>query len=202
VYEFMRTTPSRVLLLCMLPSLVILIACERHDAPTRHPETYVATQNAVGFDILPLGNADGTRRWIATYTKGGSSTKFRIEIPAATDADQAGSGAGKLLRESGSDPIPLLDDLKKALRAKGMPKGVKNIDELPFTYTTVDENRRRSANGTFAENSKGNWTVLKVSMGKGAEVFLDLDTFDHQAEFSIADPDHGDAVLAEFAKVL
>lgn len=201
----MARISSRIILLGSFFSLITLVACQhqRREAPKRQPEPYVASAGAVGFDILPLGNADGTRRWIATYTRGGSSTKFRIEITAAKDSDQTGSGTGKLLREPGSDPVPLLADLKSALRANSIPKSVEEAEELPFTYTTTAENRKRSDDGSFAATSKGNWTVLKISIGKNnTAMFLNFDTFDHQAEFAIADPDHGDAALAELAKVL
>ena len=197
--------PSRLLLLGNFFVLVVLISCQQQprEAPKRHPEPYVPSIGAVGFDILPLGNADGTRRWIATYTRGGSSTKFRIEITPANDSDQTGSGTGKFLREPGSDPVPLLADLKSALRAKSIPKVVEETGELPFTYVTTGENQKRSDDGSFAAASKGNWTVLKISIGKNnAVMFFNLDTFDHQAEFSIADPNQGDAILAELARVL
>ena len=201
----MRSIRFRALLLCVLLFSFILIACQHHEAPKRSPEPYISSDGAVGFDILPLGNTDGTRRWVATYTSGSSSTRFRIEItPNKTDQGDAepSSGAGKLLVEPGSDPIPMLEALKKALQAKSMPKAVKTSEELPFSYVSIGENLKQMPDGGFTNAPKGNWTLLKITLGKDNGVLLNFDTFDHQAEFAVKDPARGDAALAELAKVL
>ncbi len=194
--------------LIFLSFFLPLIACEQHhEAPKRRAEPYVASAGAVGFDILPLGNTDGTRRWIATYNDGQNSTKFRVEITAANESDQAGNNAGsstgKILSEAGSNPIPLLEALQKALQAKHFPRSVKKLDELPFEYTILGQDQTKLPTGSFKENPKGNWTVMKISIGQqNSELFLNLDTFDHQGEFSIKDASSGDALLGEFARVL
>jgi len=209
----MRSVPSRALLLCTLFTISLLIACQQDSAPKKtrrepsdlHVEPYIPVDGAVGFDILPLGNDDEARRWMATYTDGGSSTKFRIELGAGTKSDANGMlfGQGKIIGEPGSDPLPLLDALKSALKAKRIPGSVKKVDELQFTYAILGEEQTRSSAGGFTDKPKGNWTAMKIFLGsKNAEVFLNFDPSDHQAEFSIKDADYGDAVLAELAKVM
>jgi hypothetical protein len=112
------------------------------------------------------------------------------------------SGQGKFFAETGSDPIPLLDVLRKALQAKRMPRMVQRVDVLPFDYVVVGENQSRSPNG-MSGNPKGDWTAMKISFAKGkGEVLLNVNPVIHKAEFSINTPADGDLVLAELAKVL
>ena len=210
----MRNAPRSLQVCCIVVSLAFLMACQKSSAPKekstgsagRKVEPYVATAGAVGFDLLPLASSDGTSRWTATYaTANGASTKFRIELGQPTQAEDsaAASGNGKLLREPGSDPLPMLDALRSALHAKSRPGHVEATDELSFDYTIVGETQTRLPDGKFSGNPAGNWMVIKLSVGsRHAEVFLNLDAPDHQGEFSMADPKYGDPVLAEFAKVM
>ncbi|MBZ5599683.1 MAG: hypothetical protein LAN83_15335 [Acidobacteriia bacterium] len=195
-------------LLSMLLVAAFLVSCQRPAKPdTRVEEMYFPTDGAVGFDILPAGSSAGAQGWSATYTdRDGKTTKFQIELgPATGSSDKSpavSSGQGKFLAETGSDPIPLLESLKKTLQARRMPRNVQKVDVLPFDYVVVGENQSRSPNG-LSGNPKGNWTSMKISFAKGkGEVFLNVNPVIHKAEFSIKDPGEGEFVLAELAKVL
>jgi len=188
-----------------------LLACQRGHAPlqpeTPVVETYVPAEGSVGFDILPTGSSGDLRTWLATYTdEEGKTTRFGIELGAATGADsqssQISSGQGKFLSEVGSDPIPLLTSLKKALQAKQMPAHVQKVDVLPFEFALLGENQTRSSNGSFSDKPRGDWTAMKIFLASGkAEVFLNFNPAIHKAEFSIKDQRYGDLVLAELARV-
>jgi hypothetical protein len=186
---------------------ISFIACERHTAgPETQVEVYSPAEGAVGVDILPAGGSEGARGWLATYAdEQGRTTKFRIELAPARDGSDQGvsSGQGKFLAETESDPIPLLDSLKKALQAKRMPKDVQKADVLPFTYLLLGENQSRLPTGGFRQNPAGNWTAMKIFLANDqAEVYFNFNPVIHKAEFSIKNPSYGDLVLGELAKVL
>jgi hypothetical protein len=192
-------------------AFVGLTGCQRHstDSEPRLAEPYSPANGAVGLDILPVHGTEGSRDWLATYTDESGTTKFRIELDASVKANDEGfamsSGKGRFLAEAGSNPIPLLEGLKKALQAKHMPTIVRKTDLLPFDYVILGENQTRSADGGFASKPKGDWTAMKIFLPQGkdeGEVFLNIDAVDHQAEFSIKDSAYGDVVLQELAKVL
>jgi hypothetical protein len=183
-----------------------LLACRRHSPP---PETalepYIPSAGAVGFDIFPLGGSDASQNWLAAYTDVGRSAKFRIELgPATALEDKIGSvsvGRGKLLPETDSDPMPFLQSLQTALQAKHLPTKIEKTDALPFEYVILSQNQTRASDDSFRGTPKGNWTTMKISLGKG-EVFLNVNPVAHKAEFAIEDPASGDVVLAELARVL
>src|SRR5437660_6266751 len=107
-------TSAHLKTLLLLIAVNFSIACSKHSAPIARPEpggpvaeSYVPTANAVRFDILPMGGSEDTRLWLASFTDEGRTTRFRVEL----------SQQGNFLAETGSDPIPLLDRLKKALGA-------------------------------------------------------------------------------------
>jgi hypothetical protein len=195
-----------VRLVCVLVVAAALVACQ-HQAETAAAVDgpYFPGEGDVGFDILPVAGSEGSQAWLAVYTdQEGKTTKFRIELgPTASSGDKnLASGQGRFLAETGSDPIPLLESLKKVLQAKRMPRNVTETDTLPFDYIVLGENQTRSPSG-FHDKPKGNWTAMKISLAKGkGAVLLNVNPVSHKAEFSIKDPAYGDIVLAELAKVL
>jgi hypothetical protein len=181
-----------------------LIGC-RHAAAPPGVESYTPTEASVGFDIMRLGSPDGSPRWLATYTDGERTTRFSIELGDTPTADGKSSpavGKGRFVAETDSDPLPLLDHLKKALQAKRMPSHVQKVDALSFDYLLLGENQSRTSGGGFSPNPRGNWTVMKIFLANDqAEVYFNFNPVIHKAEFSIKDAGYGDRVLAELAKV-
>lgn len=196
---------------CLLCLLILflngLTACQRKSKDAQVEPPYTATDSSVGLDILPLGGSEGARRWLATYTdSAGDTTKFDIELGEAKAEDQSSvllsSGKGQFLPETGSDPLPLLTSLKTALEAKQIPRRAEKADTLPFTFALLGNNLTRSEDGSFISTPKGNWTSTKIFLANDqAEVYFNYNPVLHKAEFSIKDPDYGDKVLAELAKV-
>lgn len=206
-----RSPQRAVFLLCVFIAIAVGAGCQRHsaDSDSRIAELYSPTDGAVLLNILPVHGTEGSRDWLATYTDESGTTRFRIELdPSEKSSDKSlpiSSGKGRFLAEAGSNPIPLLESLKKALQAKHMPTKARKTDVLPFDYVILGENQTRSADGGFGDKPKGNWTAMKIflSHGKDAgEVFLNINAVAHQAEFSIKDSEYGDMVLQDLANVL
>lgn len=190
---------------CLLIALAAgFLACNKAPAPKAPEEIYTPAAGSVALDIIPLGNADGALRWLATYSDGTTTTKFQIEFSRAASASKSllASGKGQLVSVADSDPIPLLDALKEALQAKRVPRSAQKADVLPFEYALLGDNQSRSPDGGFSANPRGNWTTTKIFLSNDqAEVYFNFNPVIHKAEFALKDPDYGDRVLAEFAKV-
>jgi hypothetical protein len=64
-------------------------------------------------------------------------------------------------------------------------------------------NQTRSSDGGFSARPDGDWIAMKIFLsGDQGEVFFNLNPVLGKAEFSIKDPDYGDFVIGELAKVL
>jgi hypothetical protein len=167
---------------------------------------------SVGFDIAPIQGANGYVGWIGTYSSEGKTSRFRIELGPAKLSQAKDSkdfsikfGEGKFVGEPGSDAGVFLANLGRALEATVIPTKTPRLKNLPFTFVSLGENMSRASNGGFNENPPGNWTAMKIFLGEGdkeCEVFLNVNPAIGKGEFSIKDPDYGNLVLAELAKVL
>jgi hypothetical protein len=83
-----------------------------------------------------------------------------------------------------------------------MPNHAEKVESLPFEFGLLGENQSRTADGAFHTLPKGNWTATKLFLANDqAEVYFNFNPVIHKAEFAIKDPEYGDKVLAEFAKV-
>ena len=159
------------------------------------------------FDLQTGEQHGKAQRYEATYEAEGKTARFAIELTAA---DPSGDppisfSSGKLIAVPGSDASVLLRNLKTTLEAKNLPVGVKRVSELPFTAVILGTHDSHSADGGFFAQPGGNWTVMKIFIGKKdapADVFLNFNPVLHKREFSIKDPEYGDDVLRELAKVL
>lgn len=146
--------------------------------------------------------------WPATYSSGGHTAKFGIEltIPASSDAESITVGKGRLLGVAGSDPATFLPALQKALEAKQIATASRHVEALPFTYAILGTKQTRGSDGGFSSDPAGSWISMKVFLGSEepdyGEVFLNIDPDHGQAEFSIKDSDYGDIVLRHLATIL
>jgi hypothetical protein len=205
---------TRLSPVCLLAlAIVSLSAChEKESVPVSVPEAHLADPRSVGFDIAPLPNGNGAILFLATYTSQGETANFKIELDWAPAEGPDSSGKIKAARGSiqavpGSDASFLLADLKKALEAKKFPSRDQRVSSLPIKYVILGKNLSQAAGGSFADNPAGHWTAMKIFIGSGAEnddgeVFLNFNTATGKAQFSEADADYGDYVLAKLATVL
>jgi hypothetical protein len=89
-------------------------------------------------------------------------------------------------------------------RGQGRPSRQAKIT-VPFTFAIIGENLSQARGGGFNTKPGGNWTAIKIFLGEGdqeGEVFLNLNPRTKRGQFSMKDPNHGDLVLVERAKVL
>jgi hypothetical protein len=131
---------------CVATLLVSLASCSPKSGttPGSAAKPYDDAEGSVQFDIKPLGSQAGAAQWAATYSAGGKTAKFRIELGATTPAKETGFpmsfGKGRFLSEPGSDASIFLIDLKKALEAKTIPTKVGKVASLPFEFVILGKN--------------------------------------------------------------
>lgn len=179
--------------------------CNKAPEPEAAPEEqYTSAANAVGLDIISMGNDNGDVRWLVTYADGTTATKFQIELktPSAASSGVLASGKGEFTSLPDSDPTALLAPLQKALRAKHAPDHAQKEETLPFEFALLGQEESRTADGSFHTLPKGNWTATKLFLANDqAEVYFNYNPVIHKAEFVMKDPQYGDKVLGELAKV-
>jgi len=204
----------RSLVVCSAFGSIVLFGCNLSSTHMEEPvaEHYIPAPGSVGFDIEALQPDNSSRLWLATYSSQGKIAKFRIELGATKPLSDKESrdfdieqGEGSFIAEPGSDSSILLADLKKALEAKKLPSKVQRVRSLPFTFVSFGKNQSQASDGGFNAKPPGNWTPMKIFIGEGeqeGDVFLNLNPVIKKGQFSIKDPDYGDAVLAHLARVL
>jgi hypothetical protein len=175
-------------------------------------ERYIPAPGSVGFGIEPLPGDTASQNWLATYSSQGKTAKFRIELEATKPLNDKESrdfdvqqGEGRFVAEPGSDASFLLADLMKALQAKKLPAKVKRVSNLPFVFVSFGRNQSQASRGGFNAKPPGNWTPMKIFIGKGeqeGDMFLNLNPVIKKGQFSIKDPECGDILLAQLAQVL
>jgi hypothetical protein len=211
---------SRVCLVAFLCVVLGIDAC-KNPATTKVSDTSpnVQIQPAmqqdeppkVQFDIKDASPARGpydVHLYDCTYQAGGKTARFRLQLKqkgsVAGEIPMA-AAEGKFLAVADSDNSVLLQDLRKALEGKQMPRTFSRIAELSFDAVVLAERQSRSASGEYSDNPPGDWILVKLFLPKGGddgELFLNLNPILGKAEFSIKDSDYGDYLLAQFAKVL
>jgi hypothetical protein len=159
------------------------------------------------FDLQPLADRGAAARYDCIFKSEGKTAHFQFEVVStAPSGDPPISFAsGKIISVPSSDASVFLQRLQKTLDAKTFPAGVERVGEIPFTAAILGTHQSHSKEGGFFTKPPGNWTAMKIFIGKKddpAEVFLNFNPVLHKGEFSIKDPDYGDEVLKELAKVL
>jgi hypothetical protein len=202
------------LFLCSAFGSLALFGCDLSSTRTEEPvaEHYIPAAGSVGFDIEPLPSDGSAQRWLATFISKGKTAKFIIELGTAKPLNDKESrafdirqGEGRFISVPGSDASVLLGNLKKSLEAKAFPAKVKRLSNLSFVFITFGMNESQAPCGGFNDQPPGNWTTMKIFIGKGeqeGEVFVNLNPVIKKGEFSIKDPDYGDILLAQLARVL
>ena len=205
-------------LLVVLPCTAIaLIGCKRTgpaaekpqaSAPNSEPQNEPDVPPNVRFDIgvSAADTSTGYQVYDCTYQAGGKLAKFRLRLkqngPVHGEIPMA-SANGSFIALDGSDNSVLLRDLKLALEAKTIPRQIVRMKELQFDAVILAEHQSES--GGYCDKPCGDWTAMKLFLPKGGddgEVYLDFNSVLGKAEFSIKDPDYGDYVLEQLAKVL
>jgi hypothetical protein len=159
------------------------------------------------FDLLQVRKNGNTRTFSCNYQSGDKTARFKFDVEAGelSGFPPMAAASGKFIAVSGSDTSIFLQNLKKALQANSLPRNTTRVPELPFSAVILGTKQSHSKDGGFFTEPAGNWTVMKIFIGKKddpGEVFLNFNTALHKGEFSIKDSDYGDDVLKELALVL
>lgn len=182
--------------------------CEKQDAqPIAEPLVPAVGDGWLMFSLRPADGAsrDNVKRYQAAYVADGKTARFDIELTMARPSGQipVAFTKGKFIAVPNSDASGLLAALQKTLQAKTIPSNPVRVAELPFSAVILGDHASHSPNGGFAVKPPGNWTSVKLFLREGSfEVFFNLNPVLGKGEFSMKDPDYGDGVLQELAKVL
>ena len=193
----------------VLVSLVIGCTAPSGSTPPQERKeaepAYIPADGAVAFEINSTKTDAGKRSWLATYSSNGRTARFVIEFnqPQKVSGGLFSFGKGRFIAENGSDAGSLIATLAKALEARKIPKKVARVANLPFEFASFGDNVRRLPDGSFGAEGSGHWMVTKIFLAAGeGEVYLNLNPMIGKGEFTIKDPDYGDIVISELAKVL
>jgi hypothetical protein len=186
-------------------AILVFVLYRRFHTPSpaaKAPDLIFSGPSSVAVTIAP----DGDREWLATYTGDGHTARFKIVLnPSPADASGISFAKGRFIAVPGSDSSSLLVALKAALQARNLPQPPQRASELPFTYAGLGDHQSRNDDDSFSSKPAGSWIVTKLFLPNGdeeGEVFFNLNPSTNHAEFSIKDPDYGDAVLHQLATVL
>jgi len=196
--------------LFVIPFLVagICAGCEKpEEQPIAEPQVAAVGDIWLMFSLRPAEGAtsDDVKRYQAAYVAEGKTARFDIEITMARPSGQTPFAftKGKFIAEPNSDASGLLVALQKTLQAKNLPSNTVRVAELPFNAVILGDHVSHSPNGGFAVKPPGNWTSIKLFLGNGSsEVYFNFNPVLGKGEFAQKDPEYGDGVLQELAKVL
>jgi len=171
----------------------------------------MAEEPTVLFELKPSqapASPPNWKQYDCTYSARGKTAKFKIRLAygALTGSEfPVASGEGEFISVKGLENLTLLEDLMPALDAKSVPMNINRLASLRFSAVVLGEKLHRDPAGGFSSKPPGDWTSIKIFLpkdGDDGEVFLHLNTVSGEGEFSLKDPDYGDYVLRELAKVL
>jgi hypothetical protein len=157
-------------------------------------------------------DAATVKTWSAIYDVDDKTGKFNIELTLTKSKGDVpmAFGKGAFRHDSASDSSKLLQDLAVLLEAKNLtpPQNKTNTLNFPTAVLGVNLSRGQGKDvlaGTFTSDPKGDWISVKLFVTDGdkdGEVYLNLNSKTGQGEFAIKDPDYGDTVWHELARVL
>lgn len=191
--------------------LLLLAGCNRRESGGSVAEPYLPDEASVAFALEPLQGGNGSQQWIGTYASQGKIARFRIEFgPAKASVAKAAkdfdikSGEGRFTPETGSDSSVLLADLRKPLQAKNQPQPPPTRTSVPFTFANIEKLVRKPLAAGLVQSRLATGQPLRSPRRRrsGGEVFLNLNPKIRKGQVSMKDPDYGDLVLGQLAKVL
>jgi len=199
-----------LLLLSLIGCTSRIPATSKENQKGHQVEIYTADSNAVSFDIEPAQDPScpgGHICYLATHEQKGATAKFRIDFEPSPrkikDDFVSGVGKGRIVAVEGSNSIFLLQQLKQSLQATKLPSKVTRKPFITFEYAEMGNRLSHEPNRALNANPPGNWSANKLFFGNDeGETFLNLNPVLKKGEFSIKDPDYGNYLMAEFAKVL
>jgi hypothetical protein len=190
----------------LLPGALLFVACQPVQGPG------VARGNgSVSLTITAAAPMSGSDANATTWLARCGAEKFLINliIPPADVNEPISFTTGKLCRYQEADAGECLVSIARALEAKKVEPPPERVDCLPFQAGILGQNLSRGVGktsvleGSFTSDSPGTWLATKAFVADGeGEFYLNLSPKTGEAEISIKDPEYGDVVIGELAKVL
>ncbi len=194
----------------LVVAVIALAGCRKKRAPEAL-SVVTPSPDAVLFDADRTSVAvNGTEMWSATYARDGHTARFTFRLDKSqplASGSPLGFGHGSFFAVPLSDNAALLEALQTMLQAKHAPKQASRVSELAFTYADLGNGMSRLPDGGYTGKPRGHWRATKLFLhspgsDEDQEVFFNVNPELHKGEFSIKDPDYGDGVLAQLARVL
>lgn len=162
-------------------------------------------------EVESMATKDGPlKTWRATSRTGVPPFTFLLELhlKVPTGPSSMAFGEGAILREPENDGTQFLKDVGHAIDAESdIPTQTSKLDRLEFSTAILGTSLSRESGdsviaGSFTSSKPGNWIALKLFLADGeGEVFLNIDPVGGNGEFAVKDPDYGDVVVRELARV-
>lgn len=196
-------------LLTTLSGVLAIGGCssaQNESLPLNQPGSFALAE------VDSKATADGMlKTWRATSrSQDARPFTFRVEMLLKTrkgDVPLAFS-KGAFIREPGADGTLFLQEVARAIEAEGhLPSKSDRVDRLAFSTAILGSGLSRQAGddvigGSFTSSKPGNWIAFKLFLADGeGEVYLNIDPVTGQGEFTTKDPEYGEVVLRELAKV-
>lgn len=161
----------------------------------------------VQFKLTPSANTgfgNGRSEWLATYDSPNGPARFVISLEGSFGAAIGSGTSGFIQSVPGSQRREFLEQLARALHAKGGIPSSKRVNRLVFDVAILGRQQTRIApEAGFTSKPPGNWIATKLFLANGAgEVYLNLNPKDGIGDFSMKDEEYADVVLRELASVL
>lgn len=191
--------------LLILVSLLGLGACEPAQESVMDEAAGSVPLRITTAEPLPKSEP-GSQTWLATC--GAERFLIGLTLPAEDPNEPISFTTGRLCRFQGAGASACLDSIAKALEAGKVGPPRERVDCLPFQAAILGRNLSRGGGesvhaGAFTSDRPGTWTATKVFVADGeGELYLNLSPDTGEAEISIKDPEYGDIVVQELAKVL
>lgn len=186
----------------------ILLGCQNSRPVVKEPTVPTIGKGWLDFDLKTLTPVTpATELYEGTYSSNGKTARFQIEFQMGKPSGEfrISFGKGRIIAVPGSDSSELLQQLKKTFEATKLPSSVVRTQSISFDVAQLGDKQSHSLDGGFFSNPPGNWRPIKIFLGEEntySECFLNINTVLHKGEFSIKDPEYGNDLIGELAKVL
>ncbi len=193
----------------MLSGLFAAGGCSSsHDQslPSNQPGSFALTE------IDSKGTSDGTLKiWRApSRATDGEPFDFRLEMLLKTPKGDVpfAFSKGAIIREPGANGTRFLMEIARAIEADGdVASQAERAERLDFSTAILGTSLTREAGddiigGRFTSTKSGDWIAFKLFLADGeGEVYLNVNPVIGEGEFTTKDPEYGEIVLRELAKV-
>jgi hypothetical protein len=170
-----------------------LLALATQVQPTNAAPPKSPDRSTVRFTVRVVSGSDQSLplTFDARYAATGSIAHFRVSLSKFSKLSVFSAGVVTLIAMPGSQPRAMLATLRRALEATRSPRRTTRTNRLSLDAVILGYNR---ATG---------WLTTKLFFGEDlGEVYLNLNRKLGLGEFSEKDPDYGNYVLSQLARVL